>query len=155
MIEIWNPLQISRIRECEKLLVAVDLADKLGDTDRVMEATVQCYKRLFPFLQHGVSFSSVQQLLLMCLGVFKGVLSNKTAVSPQTRLLLLRLVASICMYAAKVRNSTKLCTSHKRLTLQTVKKSEETELSNIIESVQGIFVTHASSDDKVISAVIF
>lgn len=54
--------QIERVRECEKLLVAIDLAAWLNDGQLIMQAIIQCYGLLAPLIYFNVAHESICQV---------------------------------------------------------------------------------------------
>ncbi|KAI1882318.1 hypothetical protein AGOR_G00249440 [Albula goreensis] len=95
--------QRARLAECDRMLVAVDLALWLNDSGAALQGIVGCYGLLAPLIYHQIPFEGVIQVLLKCLAVLleiPGVLRQKrqTATSES----LVHMVACITFYLAKV-----------------------------------------------------
>lgn len=56
------PLQKKRLKECEKLFVAIEIAGWLNDYQLCLQAIVQCYGLLVPLLYHQVAIIPVAQV---------------------------------------------------------------------------------------------
>lgn len=56
------PLQKKRLKECEKLFVAIEIAGWLNDYQLCLQAVVQCYGLLVPLLYHRVAIIPVAQV---------------------------------------------------------------------------------------------
>uniref|UniRef100_UPI0009B47C99 cilia- and flagella-associated protein 54 n=1 Tax=Monopterus albus TaxID=43700 RepID=UPI0009B47C99 len=75
---IWE--QEARVAECERMLVAMDLAMWLNDGIAAMQAVVGCYGLLAPLIFHQIFCDPVVQVLKKCLIVLEdnsGVLKQK------------------------------------------------------------------------------
>jgi len=55
-------LQVARLRLCEKLLIAMELAAYLNDTSLLLQAVVQCYGLLAPLLHFKLPAVPVVQV---------------------------------------------------------------------------------------------
>nr|XP_057944060.1 cilia- and flagella-associated protein 54-like isoform X3 [Doryrhamphus excisus] len=66
---VWK--QEARLHECERLLVAMDLAMWLNDSSFVVQAVVSCYALLVPFIFHQIPCDPAIELLTKCLTVLK------------------------------------------------------------------------------------
>jgi hypothetical protein len=60
--KIQYPKQIERLKECEKLLVLIDLASWLNDSQLVLQATVQCYGLLAPLIYFNIPYEPIVQV---------------------------------------------------------------------------------------------
>ncbi|KAJ8367384.1 hypothetical protein AAFF_G00320350 [Aldrovandia affinis] len=97
---IWG--QRARLAECERMLVAVDLALWLNDSGAALQGVVGCYGLLAPLIYHQIPAEGVVQVLLKCLAVLleiPGVLRQKRQAA--TAESLLHMVACITFYLAK------------------------------------------------------
>ncbi|KAM8897416.1 cilia- and flagella-associated protein 54 isoform 3-T3 [Spinachia spinachia] len=75
---IWE--QEARLAECERMLVAVDLAMWLDDSSAAVQAVVSCYGLLAPLIFHQIACDPVVQVLKKCLTVLEensGLLKQK------------------------------------------------------------------------------
>ncbi|XP_054611224.1 cilia- and flagella-associated protein 54-like [Dunckerocampus dactyliophorus] len=66
---VWK--QEARLDECERLLVAMDLAMWLNDSSFAVQAVVSCYALLVPFVFHQIPCDPAIELLTKCLTVLK------------------------------------------------------------------------------------
>lgn len=57
--KIQYPKQIERLKECEKLIVAIDIAGWLNDPLIILQAVVQCYGLLVPLIYYTVPFEPI------------------------------------------------------------------------------------------------
>ncbi|XP_056253277.1 cilia- and flagella-associated protein 54-like isoform X3 [Seriola aureovittata] len=75
---IWE--QEARLAECERMLVAMDLAMYLNDGMAAVQAVVSCYGLLAPLIFHQIQCNPVVQVLKKCLIVLEensGLLKHK------------------------------------------------------------------------------
>ncbi|XP_041808606.1 cilia- and flagella-associated protein 54-like [Chelmon rostratus] len=63
--------QEARLAECERMLVAMDLAMGLNDGGTAVQAVVNCYGLLAPLIFHQITFDPVVQVLKKCLIVLE------------------------------------------------------------------------------------
>uniref|UniRef100_W5NE45 Cilia- and flagella-associated protein 54-like n=1 Tax=Lepisosteus oculatus TaxID=7918 RepID=W5NE45_LEPOC len=104
---IWG--QVARLAECERMLVALDLALWLNDSSVALQAVVECYGLLAPIIYHRIPSDSVVevlQVLMKCLAVLQelpGVFRQKRSVPVQESLQ--HMVACMTYYMAKVLRS--------------------------------------------------
>lgn len=56
------PLQKARLAECERMLVALDLALWLNDNSAALQAVVGCYGLLAPLIYHQIPSGEVLQV---------------------------------------------------------------------------------------------
>ena len=61
--------QLSRIKECERMLVAMEMAGWLNDTSLVLQAVVQTYGLIAPLIQTNIMALSVLQVSLLMLRI--------------------------------------------------------------------------------------
>ncbi|XP_044227349.1 cilia- and flagella-associated protein 54-like isoform X3 [Thunnus albacares] len=66
---IWE--QEARLAECERMLVAMDLAMWLNDSSAALQAVVSCYGLLAPLIFHQITCDPVVQVLTKCLTVLE------------------------------------------------------------------------------------
>ncbi|KAK9536651.1 hypothetical protein VZT92_006417 [Zoarces viviparus] len=66
---VWE--QEARLAECERMLVAVDLAMWLNDGRAAVQAVVSCYGLLAPLIFHQIACDPVIQVLKKCLMVLE------------------------------------------------------------------------------------
>ncbi|XP_029453389.1 cilia- and flagella-associated protein 54 [Rhinatrema bivittatum] len=101
-------LQIQRIAECERMLVALELSNYLNDTNYALQAVVQCYGLLAPIIYHRIPSVPVVQILLKCLAVLQDVPNStwqkKTSGCPES---VVHMIACTVCYLAKVLRSWK------------------------------------------------
>jgi len=73
IVTITALLQVARLRLCEKLLVAMELAAYLNDTSFLLQSIVQCYGLLAPLLYFKLPSLPVIQVVTCHIirGVFK------------------------------------------------------------------------------------
>ncbi|XP_030602315.1 cilia- and flagella-associated protein 54 isoform X2 [Archocentrus centrarchus] len=97
---IWE--QEARLAECERMLVAMDLAMCLNDAAAALQAAVSCYGLLAPMMFHQITCDSVVQVLKKCLMVLEensGLLKQKwTENTPES---FMHMIACITYYLAK------------------------------------------------------
>ncbi|MBN3311738.1 CFA54 protein, partial [Atractosteus spatula] len=101
---IWG--QVARLAECERMLVALDLALWLNDSSVALQAVVECYGLLAPIIYHRIPSDSVVQVLMKCLAVLQelpGVFRQKRSMPVQESLQ--HMVACMTYYMAKVLRS--------------------------------------------------
>ncbi|XP_017572344.1 cilia- and flagella-associated protein 54 [Pygocentrus nattereri] len=99
-ILIWG--QEARLAECERMLVAIDLALHLNDGSAALQAIVSCYGLLAPLVYYQIPSDPVIQVLLKCLMVLQeipAVLKQKRPAA--TTESLHHMVACITYYVAK------------------------------------------------------
>ncbi|XP_028322438.1 cilia- and flagella-associated protein 54 isoform X3 [Gouania willdenowi] len=97
---IWE--KEARLAECERMLVAIDLAMYLNDGNAAVEASVSCYGLLAPIISHQITCSSIVQILKKCLVVLEensGFLKQKWA--EKTSKSLIHMIACITYYLSK------------------------------------------------------
>ena len=68
--------KIDRIKECEKLLVAIEVAAWLNDPVIILQAIVQCYGLLAPLIYYNIAYEPIVQILTHCMLVLEEVPSN-------------------------------------------------------------------------------
>ncbi|XP_035258138.1 cilia- and flagella-associated protein 54 isoform X1 [Anguilla anguilla] len=98
---VWG--QEARLAECERMLVAVDLALRLKEESAALQGVVGCYGLLSPLIYHQIPSESGVQVLLKCLAVLleiPGVLRHKRPAASAEPLL--HMLACITFYLAKV-----------------------------------------------------
>ncbi|XP_072554805.1 cilia- and flagella-associated protein 54 isoform X3 [Paramormyrops kingsleyae] len=98
---IWG--QEARLAECERFLVAIDLALWLEDSGAALQAVVGCYGLLTPFIYHRIQSQAAVQVLIKCLVVLQeipGELQQRH--SAATADSLLHMVACMTYYVTKV-----------------------------------------------------
>ncbi|XP_070700150.1 cilia- and flagella-associated protein 54 [Pempheris klunzingeri] len=97
---IWE--QEARLAECERMLVAVDLAMWLNDGSAAVQAVVSCYGLLAPLIFHQITCDPVVQMLKKCLMVLEensGFLKQKwTGSTPES---FMHMIACITYYLSK------------------------------------------------------
>lgn len=55
-------LQIARLKECERILVALELSNFLNDSSYALQAVTQCYGLLAPIIYHSIALVPVVQV---------------------------------------------------------------------------------------------
>ncbi|XP_076801900.1 cilia- and flagella-associated protein 54-like [Clavelina lepadiformis] len=96
------PGQIARLLECERLLVAMEIAGWLNDASSLLQAVVQCYGLIAPIIQADISSLPVLQVAGCChsaLQEISNVLKQKrsTAVTESLH----HMIAVLTNYIAK------------------------------------------------------
>ncbi|XP_028388428.1 cilia- and flagella-associated protein 54 [Phyllostomus discolor] len=71
--EIFPSQQISRLIECERVLVALELSNYLNDSSYALQAVTQCYGLLAPIIYHSIVLVPVVQILIKCIVVLQGL----------------------------------------------------------------------------------
>ncbi|XP_062414184.1 cilia- and flagella-associated protein 54-like [Pungitius pungitius] len=97
---IWE--QEARLAECERMLVAVDLAMWLNDGSAAVQAVVSCYGLLAPLIFHQIACDPVVQVLKKCLTVLEensGLLKQKLI--GNTSEFFMHMIACITYYLPK------------------------------------------------------
>ncbi|XP_039888994.1 cilia- and flagella-associated protein 54-like isoform X3 [Simochromis diagramma] len=97
---IWE--KEARLAECERMLVAMDLAMCLNDAAAALQAAVSCYGLLAPIMFHQITCDSVVQVLKKCLMVLEensGLLKQKW--TGNTSESFIHMIACITYYLAK------------------------------------------------------
>ncbi|XP_060759219.1 cilia- and flagella-associated protein 54 [Neoarius graeffei] len=97
---IWG--QEARLAECERILVAIDLALHLNDSSAALQAVVTCYGLLVPLIFFQIPSDPVIQVLLKCLMVLQEIPAALKQKRPlATTESLYHMVACITHYLAK------------------------------------------------------
>ncbi|XP_052282343.1 cilia- and flagella-associated protein 54-like isoform X6 [Dreissena polymorpha] len=65
--------QIKRLLECEKMLVAIELAGWLNESNQALQAVVQCYGLLAPLIFYKIPSIPVFQILQRCHAVLQEI----------------------------------------------------------------------------------
>ncbi|XP_056140205.1 cilia- and flagella-associated protein 54 [Lampris incognitus] len=97
---IWG--QEARLEECERMLVAVDLAMWLNNSTGVLQGAVGCYGLLAPLIFHQITCDPIAQVLIKCLVALEensAVLKQKY--SGDTSESLMHMIACITYYLSK------------------------------------------------------
>ncbi|XP_078122015.1 cilia- and flagella-associated protein 54 [Sander vitreus] len=97
---IWE--QEARLAECERMLVAMDLAMWLNDGSAAVQVVVTCYGLLSPLIFHQIFCDPVVQVLKKCLIVLEensGLLKQKW--TGNTSESLMHMIACITYYLSK------------------------------------------------------
>ncbi|KAJ8245687.1 hypothetical protein GJAV_G00273400 [Gymnothorax javanicus] len=95
--------QEARLAECERMLVAVDLALRLHEESAALQGVVGCYGLLSPFIYHQIPSQSAVQVLLKCLSVLLEIPRALRLKRPSaTAEPLLHMLSCITYYMAKV-----------------------------------------------------
>ncbi|XP_023930113.1 cilia- and flagella-associated protein 54-like [Lingula anatina] len=68
--------QINRLKECERMLVALELAGWLNEANLALQAVIQCYGLLAPLIFYKIPSVSVVQILERCLSVLQEIPSG-------------------------------------------------------------------------------
>ncbi|XP_034539939.1 cilia- and flagella-associated protein 54-like isoform X4 [Notolabrus celidotus] len=97
---IWE--KEARLAECERMLVATDLAMWLNDGDAAVQAVVGCYDLLAPLIFHQVICDLVVEVLKKCLIVLEensGILKQQNTGNPSESFV--HMIACITYYLSK------------------------------------------------------
>ncbi|KAM8978137.1 cilia- and flagella-associated protein 54 isoform 4-T4 [Sarcophilus harrisii] len=71
--DVFTCQQASRIAECQRMLVAIELSTYLNDLSYSLQAIVQCYGLLAPLIFHNIVLVPVIQILIKCLIVLQEI----------------------------------------------------------------------------------
>ncbi|XP_032730173.1 cilia- and flagella-associated protein 54 isoform X2 [Lontra canadensis] len=71
--ELFPSQQITRLIECERVLVALELSNYLNDSSYTLQAVTQCYGLLAPIIYHNIVLVPVIQILIKCVVALQGV----------------------------------------------------------------------------------
>ncbi|XP_077447691.1 cilia- and flagella-associated protein 54 isoform X2 [Stigmatopora argus] len=97
---VWK--QEARLAECERLLVAMDLAMWLNDSSSAVQAVISCYGLLVPFIFHQIRCDPAIKLLNKCLNILKDNEAHlKQKWSRNTVETLMHMIACITNYLSK------------------------------------------------------
>nr|XP_039269408.1 cilia- and flagella-associated protein 54-like [Styela clava] len=100
------PGQILRLQECEKMLVAMELASYLNDASYLLQAVTQCYGLLVPLIQSDVYFIPLIQVLTKChVALREACGGTRSQRSPMVNNSVHHMIASITYYLSKVLRS--------------------------------------------------
>ncbi|ERE91843.1 hypothetical protein H671_1g0667 [Cricetulus griseus] len=101
--EIFPAQQMARLRECENVLVALELSNFLNDSNYALQAVTQCYGLLAPIIYHNIVLVPVIQILIKCIVVLQAipniVHSKKQVASFES---IQHMIACCVFYMAKV-----------------------------------------------------
>lgn len=98
--------QIQRLEECEKMLVAMELAGYLNDPSYLLQGGTQCFGLLVPLMQSDVYSVPVVQILTRCQVALREACSGQRSQrSPLSNNDIHHMIASITYYLAKVLRS--------------------------------------------------
>ncbi|XP_063952273.1 cilia- and flagella-associated protein 54-like isoform X1 [Lytechinus pictus] len=95
--------QTQRLLNCERMLVAIELAGWLNETNMALQAVVQCYGLLAPVIHYKIPSIPVVQVLTQCCAVLQDIPNSmrqrrQQSVSDSLH----HMVATITFYMAKV-----------------------------------------------------
>ncbi|XP_051903084.1 cilia- and flagella-associated protein 54-like isoform X2 [Hippocampus zosterae] len=97
---VWK--QEARLVECERLMVAMDLAMWLNDSSSAVQAVISCYGLLVPFIFHQIPCDPAVKLLTKCLNVLRDNEAHlKQKWSKNTVEMLMHMIACITNYLSK------------------------------------------------------
>lgn len=97
------PGQILRLQECEKILIAMELASYLNDASYLVQAVTQCYGLLVPLIQSDVYCTPVIQVLTKChVALREACGGSRSQRSPMVNNSVHHMIASITYYLSKV-----------------------------------------------------
>ncbi|ERE91845.1 hypothetical protein H671_1g0667 [Cricetulus griseus] len=106
--EIFPAQQMARLRECENVLVALELSNFLNDSNYALQAVTQCYGLLAPIIYHNIVLVPVIQILIKCIVVLQAipniVHSKKQVASFES---IQHMIACCVFYMAKILRSWK------------------------------------------------
>ncbi|XP_027961181.1 cilia- and flagella-associated protein 54 isoform X2 [Eumetopias jubatus] len=71
--ELFPSQQITRLIECERVLVALELSNYLNDSSYALQAVTQCYGLLAPLIYHNIVLVPVIQILIKCVVALQGL----------------------------------------------------------------------------------
>ncbi|PFX16137.1 Uncharacterized protein C12orf55-like [Stylophora pistillata] len=95
--------QVARLEECERLLLAIQVAGWLNDTALCLQAVIQCYGLLAPLIHQKIPAKPVVQVLLRCHAVLQEVPSlTRHRKSLSTSDSLSHMIATMTYYIAKI-----------------------------------------------------
>ncbi|XP_063073867.1 cilia- and flagella-associated protein 54 [Engraulis encrasicolus] len=165
---IWG--QQARLAECERLLVALDLALWLNDSGAALQVVVGCYGLLAPLIYHQINSDHMLQVLVKCLAVLQevcGVVKRKR--TPQTAESLQHMVACMTYYVVKglrqqkeTRMANTMIEQCKKLLTDIMDKTTQTddtrraagvaveeEMSDVIKSLDSMRVKRQERQDSI------
>lgn len=94
---------MARLQECQRLLLAIQVAGWLNDSALCLQAVVQCYGLLAPLIHQKIPAKPVVQVLLRCHAVLQEVPSlTRHRKSNSTSDSLSHMIAAITYHIAKV-----------------------------------------------------
>ncbi|XP_074609756.1 cilia- and flagella-associated protein 54-like isoform X1 [Acropora palmata] len=97
--------QVARLQECQRLLLAIQVAGWLNDSALCLQAVVQCYGLLAPLIHQKIPAKPVVQVLLRCHAVLQEVPSlTRHRKSNSTSDSLSHMIAAITYHIAKILN---------------------------------------------------
>ncbi|XP_055508714.1 cilia- and flagella-associated protein 54-like isoform X2 [Leucoraja erinacea] len=99
--------QLSRLAKCAKVMVAIDLASWLNDSNQALQAVAQCYGLLAPMIFHRIPSAPVVQILIKCLCVLQEVAVLKQKKTSAVTESVQHMIGCITYYLAKVLRSWK------------------------------------------------
>ncbi|CAH3193048.1 unnamed protein product, partial [Porites evermanni] len=95
--------QVARLEECQRLLLAIQVAGWLNDNALCLQAVVQCYGLLAPLIHQKIPAKPVVQVLLRCHAVLQEVPSlTRHRKSSSTSDSLSHMIATVTYYIAKI-----------------------------------------------------
>ncbi|XP_050995602.1 cilia- and flagella-associated protein 54 [Acomys russatus] len=71
--EIFPAQQAARLKECENVLVALEVSNFLNDANYALQAVTQCYGLLAPIIYHNIVLVPAIQILIKCIVVLQGM----------------------------------------------------------------------------------
>ncbi len=71
------PFQIGRLHECEKMLVALEMAGWLNESNLALQAVVQCYGLLAPMIHYKIPAVPAIQVLFYCRDIKKKINNSR------------------------------------------------------------------------------
>ncbi|XP_041657541.1 cilia- and flagella-associated protein 54-like isoform X3 [Cheilinus undulatus] len=96
---IWE--KEARLAECERMLVAIDLALWLNDGDAAVQAVVGCYGLLAPLIFHQVICDKVVEVLKKCMIVLENSSVLQQNATGNTNESIMHMIACITYYLSK------------------------------------------------------
>lgn len=106
--EIFPSQQVDRLMECERILVALELSNYLGDSSYTLQAVTQCYGLLAPMIYHDIVLVPIIQILIKCIVVLQGLPNiNQTKKCPETSESVEHMIACCIFYVTKILRSWK------------------------------------------------
>ncbi|XP_029924999.1 cilia- and flagella-associated protein 54 [Myripristis murdjan] len=152
---IWG--QEARLAECDRMLVAMDLAMWMNDSGAALQATVGCYGLLAPLIFHQITCEPVVQVLTKCLILLEensAVLKQKH--TEDTSGSLMHMIACITYYLSKAlrvlreyQMASVVMTRGRKL-LQEVYESQ-LQLSRLVSETEGLKALHVENERGILN----
>ncbi|XP_006820960.1 cilia- and flagella-associated protein 54-like [Saccoglossus kowalevskii] len=103
----YYPGQLGRLGQCERMLVAIELAGWLNESNMALQAVVQCYGLLAPMLHYKIPSIPTLQVLMRCQAVLNEIpISLRIRRQVSINDSLHHMIATITYYLTKILRTT-------------------------------------------------